>query len=228
MWSCAVYLTDIEAWRLKDCVFFAPDSMLLALPTSTRTPTSLQPVPSRGRPPTFQTKAVRCDARVFSATALATHWCQRKLGRVRCETRRSAQTGKAPAIESEPPGRLKVAGNRFLDEEGRVVVPKGINFSGLSKVPVVPDGATHVGGPQFYNHREVSFVGRPCRLEDLDSHLQRMRDWGFNLLRLLVTWEALEHAGPGVYDEEYLHFIRRVCSRAGDYGFWVATRLFLR
>ena len=118
-------------------------------------------------------------------------------------------------------GSLKIDGAYFVDEEGRIVLPRGINFSGLSKVPTHPDGATHLGGPIFYQHRDVSFVGRPCSLEKLDLHLQRLKDWGFNLLRLVITWEAVEHAGPGNYDQDYLNFLRKVCLRAGDFGFWV-------
>jgi hypothetical protein len=38
------------------------------------------------------------------------------------------------------------------------------------------------------------------------------------LLRFLVTWEAIEHDGPGVYDEEYLASVREVIDRAAAYG----------
>ena len=119
------------------------------------------------------------------------------------------------------PGSLRIEGGHFVDEEKRIVFPRGINFSGLSKVPTCPDGATHLGGPEFYEHRDVSFVGRPCSLQELDVHLERLRDWGFNLLRLVITWEAVEHKGPGEYDEDYLSFLRQVCVRAGDMGFWI-------
>jgi hypothetical protein len=37
-------------------------------------------------------------------------------------------------------------------------------------------------------------------------------------LRLLTTWEAVEHAGPGLYDEAYLDYFRQVCVRAGEHG----------
>jgi hypothetical protein len=39
-----------------------------------------------------------------------------------------------------------------------------------------------------------------------------------NFLRFLVTWEAVEHEAPGVYDEEYLDYIEAVVAKAGEHG----------
>jgi hypothetical protein len=36
-----------------------------------------------------------------------------------------------------------------------------------------------------------------------------------------VTWEALEHAGPGQYDTEFLEYIEELLKIAGEYGFYV-------
>ncbi|CAE6934857.1 EGH1 [Symbiodinium sp. CCMP2456] len=197
---------------------------MLQLATSSWTSCSAsspQPVGvRRGGPRVSYIKPICSHAGV--ACAAAASLCGRADLRRR---RRSERFGSAqPVVERAPlpsSGRLRIEGSHFADDNGRIVIPKGINFSGLSKVPLTPNGATHIRGPQFYEHREVSFVGRPCSLEDLDMHLQRLTDWGFNLLRLLVTWEAVEHAGPGIYDGEYLQFIARVCERAADYGFWI-------
>lgn len=141
--------------------------------------------------------------------------------RSRCSRCSRARNACCRAASSTSLGSLRISGGHFVDEDSRIVLPRGINFSGLSKVPTSPDGATHLGGPQFYEHRDVSFVGRPCSLAELDTHLQRLQAWGFNLLRLVITWEAVEHQGPGIYDEDYLKFLRKVCLRAGDLGFWI-------
>ncbi len=97
---------------------------------------------------------------------------------------------------------------------------RGVNLGGSSKVPLRPNGATHLR-EGFFDHRQCSFVGRPFPLEEADEHLGRLRAWGFNFLRLLVTWEAIEHEGPGRYDEAYLDYLRRVAEKAGEHGFYL-------
>jgi hypothetical protein len=111
---------------------------------------------------------------------------------------------------------MQIEGAWFKDQDGRTLMLRGVNLGGSSKVPF-PDGATHIR-EGFYNHREVSFVGRPFPLEEADEHLARLRAWGFRLLRFLVTWEAVEHAGPGVYDEDYLDYVYEVVRKAGEHG----------
>ena len=41
---------------------------------------------------------------------------------------------------------------------------------------------------------DASYVGRPFPLAEAAEHLGRLRAWGFNIVRLSVTWDALEHA----------------------------------
>ena len=114
---------------------------------------------------------------------------------------------------------LNIDGNRFRDASGRQVILRGVNLGGDSKVPF-PDGGTDFP-TDFSDHRKVSFVGRPFPIEDADEHLSRIQHWGFNTLRLLTTWEAVEHEGPGCYDEEYLDYFSEVCRRAGAHGLYV-------
>jgi len=115
--------------------------------------------------------------------------------------------------------RIRVDGSRFVDASGREVILRGVNLGGDCKVPY-PDGGTHLP-TDFSNHRSVSFVGRPFPLEEADEHFGRLRHWGFNCLRLLTTWEAVEHEGPGIYDEAYLDYFAELCRRAGEHGLYL-------
>lgn len=112
---------------------------------------------------------------------------------------------------------IHVSGPWFKDEYQRTVILRGVNLGGSTKVPTRPDGATF--RPEgFFDHRSVSFVGRPFPLNEADEHFSRLKEWGFNFLRFLVTWEAVEHSGPGIYDEEYLDYLRAVVKKASEYG----------
>eukprot|EP00668_Euglena_longa_P003377 GGOE01003953.1.p1 GENE.GGOE01003953.1~~GGOE01003953.1.p1 ORF type:complete len:607 (+),score=156.65 GGOE01003953.1:486-2306(+) len=46
----------------------------------------------------------------------------------------------------------------------------------------------------------------------------RLRAWGLTFIRWLITWEAVEHAGPGQYDKEFLAYLRSVVRKARQYG----------
>ena len=115
--------------------------------------------------------------------------------------------------------RLHIEGRWFVDKAGRRVILRGVNLGGDCKVPY-PDGGTNFPS-DFSNHREVSFVGRPFPIAEATEHFTRLRAWGFNCLRLLTTWEAVEHRGPGDYDTAYLDYFAELCSIAGDYGFYI-------
>jgi hypothetical protein len=106
----------------------------------------------------------------------------------------------------------------FKDEHGRILLLRGVNLGGSSKVPFKPDGATY-RREGFFHHRDISFIGRPFPLEQAEKHFTRLRSWGLTFLRFLITWEAIEHAGPGIYDEAYLDYVAQVVEKAGGYGF---------
>ena len=112
---------------------------------------------------------------------------------------------------------LRVDGPWFKDADGRTLLLRGVNLGGSSKLPATPDGATY-RREGFFEHRALSFVGRPFPLDEADEHFARLRSWGFTFVRFLVTWEAIEHAGPGIYDQEYLEYIYAIVKRAGEYG----------
>jgi len=112
---------------------------------------------------------------------------------------------------------MHIDGIWFKDDQGRTLILRGANLGGSTKVPYTPDGATY-RREGFFDHRDVSFVGRPFPLEEADEHLSRLRQWGMTFLRFLITWEAVEHAGPGEYDEDYLDYLYALIKKAGDYG----------
>lgn len=109
---------------------------------------------------------------------------------------------------------------------GRAVLLRGVNLSGNVKLPYKPNGSTQLRfdwgklkDPAIA--AELSFVGRPFPLDEAHEHFSRLRRWGFNCFRFLVTWEAIEHAGPGDYDSDYLDYVELMVRIAGSYGFYV-------
>lgn len=114
--------------------------------------------------------------------------------------------------------KLILKNGKFIDPTGREVLLRGVNLSGSTKTP--PDEPSQIAN-NFSRHREVSFVGRPFPRHEAHEHFERLRHWGFNCLRFLTTWEAIEHTGPGQYDTEYLDYFAEMVKLAGDYGFYV-------
>jgi hypothetical protein len=101
-------------------------------------------------------------------------------------------------------------GPYIFDEEDRTLLLRGCNFGGSSKLPASPPDARGQGPLSLKNPGEVSFVGRPFPLEEAEKNFRDLRRWGFTFLRFIITWEAIEHAGPGIYDEDYLAYLREL------------------
>ncbi|MCL2478510.1 MAG: cellulase family glycosylhydrolase, partial [Treponema sp.] len=113
---------------------------------------------------------------------------------------------------------MYINGNQIMDESGRVLMLRGCNLGGSSKLPASPAEAAGQGPLSLKNPADVSFTGRPFPLEEAELHFRRLRDWGFTFLRFVITWEALEHSGPGIYDEEYLAYLRKILLAAEKEG----------
>jgi len=111
---------------------------------------------------------------------------------------------------------IKIDHGWFTDPFGRIMNVRGMNLGGSSKLPV--HFTSHTKEGFFETASTISFVGRPFPLEEAEKHFRRLSKWGFHFLRLLVTWEAIEHEGPGKYDEAYLEYIRQIVIKAGEHG----------
>jgi endoglycosylceramidase len=104
-----------------------------------------------------------------------------------------------PAAATAAP--LRVRGTHLVDAQGRTVVLHGVNVV-FKPPPYLPAA----GGPA-----RTRFDARDVR---------RLRAWGFNAIRLGVTWKALMPA-PGVVDRSYLSRLLAVSRRAERGGLYV-------
>lgn len=101
-----------------------------------------------------------------------------------------------PLPEYAPTGFVGTDGVVFRDEIGRMLILRGVNVSNGSK------------GPPFF----------PAWLEQ--GHFQELADRGFNVVRFLVIWEAVEPE-EGVFDSEYLDMVEDRVQWATDAGLYV-------
>ena len=68
----------------------------------------------------------------------------------------------------------------------------------------------------------VGSAGKVAPFSPLDdpAWLDRVAQWGFNAIRIVCIWEAVEPQ-PGQYDEQYLQSIAALADEAGARGLWV-------
>jgi hypothetical protein len=118
------------------------------------------------------------------------------------------------------PLQLRIEGHRFKDFYNREITLRGINIAGDSKYPKSPDIPSHISD-NFFDGDNVSFVGRPFPIDEAPIHFGRLRKWGHNTIRYIFTWEAIEHAGPGKYDDEFCDYTVKLLRSAKDHGFYV-------
>ncbi|KAG1728724.1 glycoside hydrolase family 5 protein [Suillus paluster] len=126
-----------------------------------------------------------------------------------------------PRVPSVDASFIHTLHGNFVDNAGRTLLLRGVNLSGSSKAPVNQPSQVLDGFWEEAKTGSESFVGRPLKLDDADEHLARLRGWGFNMLRFPITWEALEHAGPGKYDYEFMDYTIEILRKCKAHGFKV-------
>jgi hypothetical protein len=93
-------------------------------------------------------------------------------------------------------------------------------MAGDAKYPSNPDQPSHIP-EDFFDGDNVNFHSRPFPREDAHLHFSRLKRWGYNTIRYIFTWEAIEAAGPGIYDEEWIQHTIEILRLAREYGFYI-------
>lgn len=108
--------------------------------------------------------------------------------------------------------QININGPFFTDSSGRRLLLRGVNLS-AGKSPL--NQPSHIDPLSHSSHfiftldsnstpndshepelSKLNFDGTPLNLRDIDVHLARLRGWGFNCIRYVVPWEAIESEGP--------------------------------
>ncbi len=95
-----------------------------------------------------------------------------------------------------------------------------IRFRGVN-LPAKTPTYGHTPSLFYKAKKDVSFLDTPIPLKYAHEHFQRLSLYGFNLLRLIVTWEAVMHEGPGIIDTSYLTYLSSLIDIASQYGLYV-------
>lgn len=98
-------------------------------------------------------------------------------------------------------GKISVKGDWFVDEDNRVVMFHGINAVEKSP-PWVPNVRAH------YNLTNT-------------THLARLKDWGFNVVRLGFMWSGVYPTAPDIINTTYINEMMQIVRILEQFGMYV-------
>lgn len=129
---------------------------------------------------------------------------------------------KLHSSRSIPTEGLRYINGKWMTIDSQIIRFRGVNLP--AKTPSYPANLVNTrNSRQFYESKQhVSFINRPFSLEEAPAHFQRLsQHWGFNLIRLSVTWEAVMHECPGCVDTGYLVYLKELIEMAEGYDLYV-------
>jgi hypothetical protein len=122
------------------------------------------------------------------------------------ETLTRTSAGEQEPSEEDRKGIWK-SGSWFRDQEKRYVLFRGVNFGSRSKMPpYLPIAPLDV--------HDISKLDLKKEIESVKSGLDLMKNLGFNIIRLLISWKAIEPRPNSNLDEllpegnKYLEYMK--------------------
>jgi uncharacterized membrane protein HdeD (DUF308 family) len=100
-------------------------------------------------------------------------------------------------------------GSWFNDDQGRHLLFRGVNFASRAKLaPYLPIAPLETKNLSQLNLKE--------EIKSVEPELDRLKDLGFNIVRLLISWKAIEPRPNTNFDEllpegkQYLTFVKEI------------------
>jgi uncharacterized membrane protein HdeD (DUF308 family) len=97
----------------------------------------------------------------------------------------------------------------FNDDQGRYLLFRGVNFASRTKLaPYLPIAPLETKNLSQLNLKE--------EIKSVEPELDRLKDLGFNIVRLLISWKAIEPRPNTNFDEllpegkQYLTFVKEI------------------
>jgi len=97
----------------------------------------------------------------------------------------------------------------FNDEQGRYLLFRGVNFASRTKLaPYLPIAPLET--------KKLSQLNLKQEIKSVEPELDRLRDMGFNIVRLLLSWKAIEpHPNPNLEEllpegKQYLSYMKEI------------------